>query len=582
MKLTGLIAGFAAVSAAGLANVSFADDVTPERLLAAGTEAEAGNWLMVHKTYDSNRFSSLNQINASNVAGMHMAFAVPLGGLEPSGFGVGTMEGTPLVDNGFMYVSDPWGTPYKIDVSSGKAGKVVWVCDTGIDKDPSRGVLLAHRGLALSGKNVITALNDGRVVACDSETGDIAWEQKVGKEQGEGFTGAPLVVGDKIFVGQSYGDWATRGWLAALKADTGEELWRFYTVPKPGDPGSETWKCDEAGNPDCWKTGGGALWVTGAYDPGSNTVYWGTGNPVPMFDPEYRPGSNLYTDSSVALDADTGKLKWYFQYTPGDYMDYDEVGVQLLMDVKVNGEDRKVLSHFGRNGIFYTLDRTNGSYIQSAQYVTKLNWTKGIDPKTGKPMEFDPEKSLQTYAMGAINRAGDKATNCPHIQGGVNYYPTAYNPTTGIAYGAGQEGCSDIATKTVAPKDVVPGGIFLGGTYALNDEQKGSVFAMDVATGKQLAKQETPFPNNSGVLVTPDLVWSGSLDGTFAAYDAKTLAPVWSMNLGTAFRAPPITYSVGGKQYVAIAGGPISSNTYGHAELENIQGANMVWVFSID
>lgn len=583
MKVKPWIAGMAAVAVAGSAGASLAGDVTPDRLLAAGSEAEAGNWLMVHKTYESNRFSSLNQINAGNVAGMHLAFAVPLGGLEPSGFGIGYMEGTPLVDDGFMYVSDPWGTPYKIDVSSGKQGKVVWICETNVDKDPSRGVLLASRGLALSGKNVITALNDGRVVACDSETGDIAWEQQVGKEPGEGFTSAPLVVGDKIIVGQSYGDWATRGWIAALAADTGEEIWRFYTVPEPGQPGSETWKCDEAGNPDCWKTGGGAAWVTGSYDAATNTIYWGTGNPVPMFDPEFRPGDNLFTNSSLALDADTGELKWHFQYTPGDYMDYDEVGVQLLMDLNINGEDRKVLSHFGRNGIFYTLDRSNGAYIQSAQYVTDLNWTKGVDPKTGKPVEYDPSKSLQTYAMGVINRAGATATNCPDIRGGVNYYPTAYNPATGTAYGAGMEGCSDIATKTVAPEDVTPGAIFLGGTYANTMEMTGSITAMDVTTGKQGAKATTPYPNNSGVLVTPDLVWSGSLDGTFSAYDAKTLAPVWSMNVGTGFRAPPMTYSVGGKQYVAIAGGNVGAgNAVGHTDLEMIQPANMIWVFAVD
>jgi alcohol dehydrogenase (cytochrome c) len=301
-----MMAGSAALAAVGLATAGLAQGVTPDRLLAAGTEAEASNWLMVHKTYDSNRFSPLNQINAANVAGMKLAFAVPLGGLEPSAFGIGYMEGTPLVDNGFMYVSDPWGTPYKIDVSSGERGKVLWVCDTGIDKDPSRGILLAHRGLALSGTNVITALNDGRVVACDSETGEIVWEQQVATEPGEGFTAPALVVGDKILIGQSYGDWATRGWLAALSAEDGSELWRFYTVPEPGQPGSETWLCEEAGNPDCWKTGGAALWVTGSYDPETNLTYWGTGNPVPMFDPEYRPGDNLYSNSSIAVDVDSG------------------------------------------------------------------------------------------------------------------------------------------------------------------------------------------------------------------------------------------------------------------------------------
>ncbi len=576
------IAGLAAVTVAGLATSGFAQGVTSDRLLAAGSEAEAGNWLMVHKTYDSNRFSSLDQINAGNVAGLHLAFAVPLGGLEPAGFGIGAMEATPLVDNGFMYITDPWGTPYKIDVSSGTNGRIVWVCDTGVDKDPSRGILVVNRGVALYENLVIANLNDGRVIACDTETGDVVWDQKIGTEVGEGFNAAPLVVKDKVLVGQSFGDWATRGWVAALDAKTGEEVWRFYTIPEPGQPGSETWKCDEAGNPDCWKTGGGAMWVTGSYDPASNTTYWGTGNPVPMYDPEYRPGDNLFTNASVALDMDTGALKWHFQYTPGDYMDYDEVGVQLLLDKNIDGQDRKVLAHFGRNGLFYNLDRNTGAYINSGQYVDQLTWTKGIDPKTGMPVEYDPAKSLQTYAQGVINRAGAIATTCPNIQGGVNFFPTAYNPTNGIAYGAGIEGCSDLSVKEVAVEDVVPGAIFIGGAGVNSGVQTGSITAIDVATSKQIAKKGTPFPMYSGVLATPDLLWAGSTDGTFAAYDAKTLDVKWSMNVGTSFQAPPVTYTAGGKQYVAIAGGHIALAVFGHPELEHMQAANMVWVFTVD
>lgn len=581
MKMTRILAGTCATGLA-LAGATAWAEVTPDRLLNAGTEAEAGNWLMVGKTYNSNRFSTLDEINASNVAGLHVVTAAPLGGTEPAGFGVGSVEGTPLADNGFLYVSDPWGTPYKFDLSDGKSAKPVWVCDTGIEKDPTRGVLLAHRGLALSGKNVITALNDGRVVACDSETGDVAWEQQVGKDPGEGFTAAPLVVGNKILVGQSYGDWATRGWLAALDAESGKELWRLYTIPEPGQPGSETWKCDEAGNPDCWKTGGGAMWQTGSYDPDTNTVYWGTGNPVPMYDPEYRPGDNLYTNSSLAIDADTGKMKWYFQYTPGDYMDYDEIGPQLLMDVKINGEDRKVLSHFGRNGIFYSLDRTNGAYIQSAQYVGKLTWTKGIDPKTGKPLEYDPSKSLQTYAQGIIDRAGAKATTCPNIQGGTNFFPTAYNPTLGIAYAVGIEGCSDLSVKTVDPKDVTPGQIFIGGAGTNSGVQTGTINAVDVATGKEIVQKPTPFPMYSGTMVTSDLLWSGSLDGTFAAYDAKTLDVKWSMNVGTAFQGSPIAFTAGGKEYIAIMGGGIGLAAFGHPELQNKATANILWIFGLN
>lgn len=579
MRMVKLLAGTCAAVLA-LSGATAWAQVTPDRLLAAGTEAEAGNWLMVHKTYDSNRFSTLNEINASNVAGLRVVTAATIGGTEPGGFGVGSVETTPLADNGFLYVSDPWGTPYKFDVSDGKSAKLVWTCDTGVEKDPTYSVILANRGLALSGKNVITGLGNGHVVACDSETGDVVWDKQVGTN-GEGFTAAPLVVGDKILISNSLGDWATRGFLAALKADTGDELWRTYAVPEPGQPGSETWKCDEAGNPDCWKTGGGGMWVTGAYDPATNTTYWGTGNPVPMYDPEYRPGDNLYTNSTLAIDVDTGKLKWHFQYTPGDYMDYDEVGPQLLLDTKINGEDRKVLAHFGRNGIFYDLDRTTGAYIQSGQYVTKLTWTKGIDPKTGMPLEYDPTKSLQTYAMGKIDRAGAKATTCPNIQGGSNFFPTGYNPTLGIAYAVGIEGCSDLSVKTVAPADVVPGQIFIGGAGTNSGVQTGTVNAIDVTTGKQVAQKATPFPMYSGVLATSDLVWAGSLDGTFAAYDAKTLDVKWSMNVGTSFQGSPIAFNAGGKEYIAIVGGGIGIAAFGHPELEGISAANVLWVFGL-
>lgn len=581
MRVRHWIAGMAA-TAAGVTGGAALAQVTPERLLAAGTEAEAGNWLMVGRTFDLNRYSPLDQINSSTVGGLRLITAATIGGTEPAGFGVGAVETTPLADNGFLYVSDPWGTPYKFDMSSGDALRPVWVCDTGIDKDPSRGILLANRGLGLSGTNVITVLNDGRVVACDNETGDVVWDVQVTTEPGEGFTNSPQVIGDRIIVGQSYGDWATRGWIAALDAETGEEVWRFYTIPEPGQPGSETWLCDQTGNPDCWKTGGGAAWVAGSYDPESNTVFWGTGNPVPMYDPEYRPGDNLYTNSTVALDAETGELKWYFQYTPGDYMDYDEVGVNLLVDTTIDGEERKVLAHFGRNGIFYTLDRTNGAYINSVAYVSNLNWTEGIDPKTGKPMEYNPEAALQTYAIGAITRAGDTATTCPNIQGGTNFFPTAYNSDLGLAYSVGIEGCSDLSVREVAAEDVIPGNIFVGGAGINSGLLQGSINAVDVATGTVTATLMTEYPLYSGVLASADLIWTGHLDGKFAAYNATTLEEVWSFNTGTSFQSSPITFTANGKQYVAIVGGGPGIAGFGRPEIMNIQTANVVWIFGLE
>ncbi len=562
---------------AGATESTAADPVDAARLAGAASDKEAGNWLMVNRTYNSNRYSPLTDITPDNAKDMKLAFAVPLGGLEPSSFGIGGLEGTVLAKDGFLYVTDPWGTPYKIDATSGKQGKIVWTCDTGINKDPSAGILVANRGAALYGNTVITNLSDGRVVACDDATGQVAWQTQVTKNPGEGFDAAPLVVGDKIIVGQAFGDWATRGFIAALDAKDGHELWRFYTVPEPGQPGSDTWKCDQANNPDCWKTGGAAAWVTGSWDPDSNTIYWGTGNPVPMYEPEYRPGDNLYSSSTVALDADTGKLKWYFQYTPGDYHDYDEVGSQQLVDVKVNGEDRKVLAHFGRNGIFYTLDRTNGSFIAGTPYVDKLNWTKGLDPKTGLPVEYDPSKALQVYVTAT--KAGQDLDTCPNIQGGVNYWPSAIDPTTGIAYGAGIEGCSTVTPEVTDPKTVQAGTIFEGGGYKNPNGQTGSMFAWSVADNKQLAKAPLPYPNYSGVSLTPGLLWAGQVDGTFGAYDSKTLEAKWTINIGQSIEAPPTVYSVNGKEYVAVMGGAPSTD-FGYPELKNRPADNMLYVFT--
>lgn len=556
-----------------------ADPVTSERLAKAGDKTEAGNWLMVNKTYNSNRYSPLTEITPANAANLKLAFAVPLGGLEPSSFGIGALEGTVLAKDGFLYPTDPWGTPYKIDVTSGKQGKIVWTCDTGVNKDPSAGILIANRGAALYDNTVITNLSDGRVVACDDSTGQVVWQSQITQNPGEGFSGAPLVVDDKIIVGQSFGDWATRGFIAALDAKTGKELWRFYTVPQPGDPGSETWKCSDANNPDCWKTGGAAAWVTGSYDPKSKTIYWGTGNPVPMFEPQYRPGDNLYSSSTVALDVGTGKLKWYFQYTPGDYHDYDEVGSQQLVDVKVGGEDRKVLAHFGRNGMFYTLDQTNGSFIAGAPYVDKLNWTKGLDPKTGLPVEYDPNKALQVYITPT--KPGQALDTCPNIQGGMNYWPSAVDPTTAIAFGAGIEGCGDVTPVTTDPATVTPGNIFEGGGYKNTTGQTGSVFGWSVADHKEIAKGKLPYPNYSGVSVSPGLVWAGQIDGTFAAYDEKTLEQKWSINIGQSIEAPPTIFSVNGKEYVAIMGGGSGSADFGYPELKNRPAANMLYVFGL-
>jgi alcohol dehydrogenase (cytochrome c) len=402
---------------------ALAADVTTQRLM--NTDKEPQNWLMVNKDYSSHRYSELDQINKDNVKNLHVAFTVALGGVNGVGFmALGGHQSTPLVNDGFMYAVDAFGAVYRIDVRDPMNARISWVMDPGVAKGDVW--ITSNRGVALYKGFVISVTADCKVNWTKADTGELVKSVQFDdmKESHCSLTSAPLVIGEKLIVGGSGGDRGARAHIDAFNADSGDHLWRTYSVPAPNEPGGDTWK----GNTNAWQHGGGSFWQTGSYDPATNLTIWGTGQPVPMFDPEYRPGDNLFTNSSLGLDLNTGKIKWFFQYTPGDFLDYDEIGIQTLIDTKVNGEDRKVVAHFGRNGFFYTLDRTNGQFISGQQYAEKVNWTDGIDPKTGKPVEYDPNKDLQVYKIGAASRREQgKIVGCPNIQGGVNFFPTSYS-----------------------------------------------------------------------------------------------------------------------------------------------------------
>lgn len=556
---------------------AMAADVTTARLMNASQEPQ--NWLMVNKDYASHRYSELDQINKNNVKNLHVAFTVALGGA----FGVAPLpwaghQSTPLVDDGFMYVVDGFGTVYKIDARDPGKARIAWKMDPGVDKADVW--IPSNRGVALYKNFVISVTGNGKVLWTNRDTGELVRTVQVDDpKNGYSLTAAPLLIDDKLIVGGSGGDRGARAHIDALNADTGERLWRTYTVPAPGEPGSETWK----GNNNAWQHGGGSYWQTGSYDPVSKLTIWGTGQPVPMFDPEYRPGDNLFTNSTVGFDVATGKMKWYFQYTPGDFLDYDEVGIQQLIDTKVNGEDRKIVAHFGRNGFFYTLDRTNGQFISAEQYAQKVNWTDGIDPKTGKPVEYDPNKDLQVYKIGAASRrAQGKLLGCPHIQGGVNYFPTTYSERTHLSYGGGIEVCANI---TVDPSNDASGYFWLGGSFESAEPVKGSVTAMDPTTGKKVAQQPLEHAVYSGVTSTAGgLVFTTSTDGTIYALDDETLKPLWSFNAGSLSSAPPMTYAVNGKQYMAvlIGGNTIAQGMLAKSpELKDMQNTSMLFVFSL-
>src|SRR5215467_6339508 len=418
--------------------VAMTGDVTTERLLNVSQEPQ--NWLQVNKDYASHRYSELDQINKNNVKDLHVAFTVAIGGVQGGKKkSTGGHQSTPLVDEGVMYVVDGWGVVYRIDV-----------------RDPAKAAKIAK-------------FDDLKTTHCT-------------------LTGAPLLINDKLIVPGSGGDQGARAHIDAFNADTGDLIWRTYSVPAPGEPGSETWK----DNNGAWKQGAGSFWQTGSYDPKTKLTIWGTGQPTPMFDPEYRPGDNLFTNSTLALDTGTGKMTWYFQYTPGDFLDFDEVGIHQLVDTKINGEDRNIVAHFSRNGFFYTLDRNNGQFLSATQYAQKINWTDGIDPKTGKPCEYDPKKDLQTYKIGSPSerRAQGTMLACPHMAGGVNFFPTTYSLRTHLSYGGGLETCNNI---TPDPTNDAAGDYILGGKFASSEAEKGSVTAMDPATGKKVAQLPTEY-----------------------------------------------------------------------------------------
>jgi len=562
--LPSLIALSCASLPATTAAVSAAD-VTYERLL----KPEPQNWLTHHGDFGSQRFSALDQINKSNARNLRLAFTVPLGGKAGNEF----VAATPLVDGGFMYISDVWGVVYKIDVRSGTQGKIIWKMDPGQQK-PDR-----NRGVALWGDMVISVTGyDGRIIATNTETGQIVWDKKHSDNPDLEFSAAPLALRDTILIGASGGDNGVRNWLAGLDPKTGEQKWKTFIIPAPGEPGSETWK-DKV---NAWQTGGGALYVTGAYDPTTNLTYWGTGNPAPRYDSAHRPGDNLFTNSSVAFDAATGKMQWYFQHTANDNRDYDSTTPQIIIDGKVNGDDRKLLIHANRNGFHYTLDRQNGQFLKAVQYSEKVTWTKGIDQKTGKPIDYDPAKDVQNFAIDWKGGADILKNACPDVHGGTNFWPPSYSRKTSLVYIAGNEGCADIIPDQTAHVR----GKFGGGGYRNDARITSGLIVVDPMSGEVKMRKNHDYPNHSGVLTTAGgIVFTALLDGTVIAYDDQTLDELWKYNTGTGFVAPPMTYAVDGKQYIAIASG---LNNVARAklarspEMRHQSNAVMLFVFAVN
>jgi alcohol dehydrogenase (cytochrome c) len=421
-----------------------------------------------------------------------------------------------------------------------------------------------NRGVGLWKDQVISVALDGRLIATNKETGQVTWERKVADpEDAETLTTAPLIIRDLAIVGPAGSEFGIRGWLDGTNLTSGKQVWRTYTIPAKGEKGIETWTATT----DVWKTGGGSIWVTGTFDPALNTMYWGTGNPAPQIDAEYRPGDNLFTESILAMSPDDGKVKWTFQYTPNDPYDYDEISENPLVEVEIDGQKRSVVTHAGRNGFYYAFDRATGQFIYGKQYVNLVTWTTGIDPKTGRPLSYNPNTPLQDYVKGTVPRRGNTVgTYCPALGGGKNWEPQAYNPVRKVTYIPSIEGCSAYIAVDKGVKEKLGGttkqrsewdgrGNAPAGTQMPIMDTKYSVQALDVQTGATKQKTIVDF-KIYGVLATAgDLVFGGNLVGDFIAWDGESMAPLWTFNVGSAINGPPMTFAIDGKQYVAITVG---------------------------
>ena len=526
---------FAALCATGVlrAQVSF------DRILRGDTETQ--DWLTYSGGLTGQRHSSLAQITPANVSNLELQWVLQVRSLEK-------FEATPLVVDGVMYTVQAPNDVVALDAAT---GRVYWTYPY-IPSPLSRLCCgRVNRGLAILDNTLYMATIDGHLIAIDAKTGGLVWNVTVAgarAEAGYSFTVAPLVVKDKVIIGTAGGEYGIRGFLAAFDAKTGKEAWRFHTVAAAGEKGGETWGAES------WKVGGGSIWVTGTYDRDLNVTYWGVGNPGPDWNGDVRPGDNLYTDSVVALDADTGELKWHFQFTPHDVYDYDSVQVPVLADIEWQGARRKAMLFANRNGMFYVLDRTTGEFLLGKPF-TKVTWNTGLDA-TGRPQNMVPltEDGVLVY---------------PGVQGATNWYSPSFSARTGLFYVP--TWVDTYSTFTKRPVEYKEGQRYTGALPAVPvrmltpgpvvnrrrpEEGTGAILALDPKTGLKKWEYAMSDVVDAGVLTTAsDVVFSGSREGYAFALDARTGALLWKANVGASVSNGPMTYAVGGRQHVAFAAG---------------------------
>ena len=501
-----------------------AAQVPYERIVNA--DREPGVWLTYSGNYQGHRYSRLAEITPANVARLR-----PLWVFQTNN---NRTEVSPVVVDGVMYVTEA-NNVTALDIHTGRS---LWSWTRPIPKDlQTIGFGRTNRGVAVIDELVVVGTLDAHLVALDAKTGAVRWDAEVADYRvGHCITGAPIAIDGKVFTGISGGEAGIRGFVDAYDAKSGKRVWRFWTIPGPGEPGHDTWKGD------AWKTGGGSTWVSGTYDPELKLVYWGVGNPGPDWNGDSRVGDNLYTCSLVALDADTGKLRWHFQFTPHDEHDWDATEIPVLINATVRGQQRKLIAMANRNGFYYLLDRITGEFLLGTPYA-KQTWAKGLDD-SGRPLLLpNSAPSVQGTLV------------YPSLQGVTNWFSPSYSPQTDLFYVAVREMGSYYYKGEAEYK---PGTFFGGGgERALDgDEAWGAIRALNPTTGKMIWEFHLKSPPWAGVLSTAGgLVFGGSNEGNVYALDARDGKPLWDFQTGASMESNPISFLMDGKQHVAVAAG---------------------------
>jgi alcohol dehydrogenase (cytochrome c) len=500
-------------------------EVTYERVLKA--ESEPQNWLTYSGGYAGWRYSPLKQINVGNVAHLAVQWVFQTGI-------VGGFETTPLVIDGVMYLTGSSNHAWALDARTGRA---LWHYQRSLPEKIPLCCGRQNRGLAALGNRLFLATLDAHVMALDAKTGNVIWDVEAEDyRKGYSFTVAPLAVKDKIIVGVAGGEYGIRGFIDAYDAQTGKRAWRFYTIPEPGEPGNDTWHADS------WKSGGAPAWLTGTYDPELNLIYWGTGNPGPDLYGDERKGDNLYSDCVVALDADTGKLKWHFQFTPHDVHDWDATEIPVLINAEFDGQKRKLLLHANRNGFFYVLDRTNGKFLKAKPFA-KVTWASGIAPD-GRPM-----------VLAGSDPTPEGSYVCPGVGGATNWFSPSYNPATGLLYINTVERCEKYFTS---PQRYREGHLFFGSANQSKPGEKGwgALRAIEPRTADTRWEFKYYAAPWAGTFSTAGgLVFAGNGEGNLIAFDARSGKELWHMQTGGSIASSPLSYAIDGKQYVVIPSG---------------------------